>query len=162
MKASHGSDHHNISRSNLAPDQTIQKTNLRSHTTSVQALQTVIYYASAVMSAKDLCLILLAHNIVAKNQLKHIQVALLLSSALLSQSESMNPCNLYIITQTSHEDISRHALQFIQLSWLGSTWNYFHSKVNIQLSILQTSHSIFDSRMGLLDQSLSTSSDLSS
>jgi hypothetical protein len=43
--------------------------------------QAAIYFSSIVLSATDFCF-LLTHDIVTKLKLKHIQVALLLSSAL--------------------------------------------------------------------------------
>jgi hypothetical protein len=55
LRASHSSGYHNISRSNPTPDQNSQETNLQSLTTSVQASQVAICFASTVLSTTDLC-----------------------------------------------------------------------------------------------------------
>jgi hypothetical protein len=67
------------------------KTSLWSHIASVQASQAAIHSTYAMLSATDFCF-LLSHDIMENLKLKHIQVALLLSSALPTQSESINPC----------------------------------------------------------------------
>ena len=62
-----------------------------SHTTSLLAVMAAIYLASAVLSATELCFLLI-QNITADPMLKQHPLVFFLSTALLAQSESVYLC----------------------------------------------------------------------